>query len=225
MTKVVLVDDHLLLRSGMKAMLEAHDDLSVVGEAGDGAEAVDVVLACHPDVVLMDVRMPKLDGIEATRRLVAAGSRARVLVLTTFDEDDYVLDALRAGASGFLLKDAPPERLADAVRTVAAGDRLLAPAIVHRLIETHLSRASAGAGLLSRFDALTSRELEIVRHLARGLSNAAIGRAMHLSEATVKTHVTRILSKLGLTSRVQAVVLAYESGFVRPGELGAHAEL
>ena len=216
MIKVVLADDQALLRAGLRALLEADDDLRVVGEAGDGAEAVDVTLATHPDVVLMDIRMPRLDGIAATRRLLAAGSRARVLVLTTFDADEYVVEALRSGAAGFLLKDGPPDRLADAVRTVAAGESLLAPTITRRLIEQYVGTAPQER-LRGRLDELTERELEVLRELAAGKSNAEIGQALFLSEATVKTHLTRVLSKLDLKSRVQAVVFAYESGLVQPG--------
>jgi DNA-binding NarL/FixJ family response regulator len=222
--KVALVDDQVLLRSGIRAILDANPDFEVVGEADDGAAGVDLVLRTHPDVVLMDVRMPKLDGIVATRRLVAAGSRSRVLVLTTFDDDENVIEALRAGASGFMLKDADPRRLADAIQTVHAGDSLLAPSITQRLIATHLGRSERERELRARFDDLTERELDIVRCLARGLSNADIGQETFLSEATVKTHVTRLLGKLGLRSRVQAVVLAYESGFVRPGDGDAGAD-
>jgi DNA-binding NarL/FixJ family response regulator len=224
MIKIALIDDQALLRGGIRALLEAVEDFEVVGEAGDGAEGVEVVLRTHPDVVLMDIRMPRLDGLGATRRLVAAGSTARILVLTTFDEDEHVLEALRAGAAGFILKDAPPQRLADSIRTIAAGDTLLAPSITQRLIEAHVGRSDREETLRRRFEDLTDREREIVRHLTRGLSNADIGRTMFLSEATVKTHVTRALAKLGLRSRVQAVVLAYESGFVRPGDLPAGAE-
>jgi DNA-binding NarL/FixJ family response regulator len=218
MIKIVLVEDQALLRAGIRSILETRDGMRVVGEAGDGAEGVEVVLRTHPDVVLMDVRMPGVDGIEATRRLMAAGTGARIVMLTTFDHDEYVIQALEAGAAGFLLKDAAPDRLADAVRVVAAGDSLLAPAITRRLIETHVRQATARSELLGRFAALTEREREIARHLARGLSNADIGAELYLSEATVKTHVTRLLSKLGLRSRAQAIVLAYESGFVRPGD-------
>lgn len=216
MIKVVVVDDQALLRAGLRALLEAEDDIVVVGEAADGAAAVDVVLAAHPDVVLMDIRMPRLDGIEATRRLLAAGSRARILVLTTFDADEYVVEALRTGAAGFLLKDGPPERLAPAVRTVAAGEALLAPAITRRLIEEYVGTASQQA-LRGRLELLTEREHDVLVQLAAGKSNAEIGAAIFLSEATVKTHLTRVLAKLDLTSRVQAVVFAYESGLVQPG--------
>ncbi|MBS1678006.1 MAG: response regulator transcription factor [Actinobacteria bacterium] len=214
--KVVVADDQALLRAGLRALIEAEDDLRVVGEAGDGAAAVDVVLATHPDVVLMDIRMPQLDGITATRRLLAAGSRARVLMLTTFDADEYVVDAFRSGAAGFLLKDGPPDQLAAAVRTIAAGDALLAPALTSRLIEEYVGTAPQQQ-LHGRLHELTERELEVLEQLASGKSNAEIGEALFLSEATIKTHLTRVLSKLGLQSRVQAVVFAYESGLVRPG--------
>lgn len=217
-TRIVLVDDHVLVRSGMKALLDAEPDLEVTGEAGNGAEGVEIALERHPDVVLMDVRMPVLDGIEATKRIKAAGSRARILVVTSHDDDQLVLHALRAGATGFFLKDAAPDRLAEAVRTVAAGDTLLAPPIAKRLVESQLGETRRP--LLHRFEPLTAREQDIVRRLARGLSNAALADEVGLSEATVKTHVTRLLTKLGVKSRVQAVVLAYESGFVRPGHTG-----
>jgi DNA-binding NarL/FixJ family response regulator len=214
--KVVVADDQALLRAGLRALIEAEDDLRVVGEAGDGVEAVDVALATHPDVVLMDIRMPRMDGITATRRLLGSGSRARVLMLTTFDADEYVVDAFRAGAAGFLLKDGPPDQLAAAVRTIAAGDALLAPALTSRLIEEYVGTAPQEE-LHGRLHELTERELEVLGQLASGKSNAEIGGALFLSEATVKTHLTRVLSKLGLQSRVQAVVFAYESGLVRPG--------
>jgi DNA-binding NarL/FixJ family response regulator len=214
--KVLVADDQALLRAGLRALIEAEDDLRVVGEAGNGVEAVDVALATHPDVVLMDIRMPRMDGITATRRLLASGSRARVLMLTTFDADEYVVDAFRAGAAGFLLKDGPPDQLAAAVRTIAAGDALLAPALTSRLIEEYVGTAPQEE-LHGRLHELTERELEVLGQLASGKSNAEIGEALFLSEATVKTHLTRVLSKLGLQSRVQAVVFAYESGLVRPG--------
>ena len=216
-TRIVLVDDHVLVRSGMKALLDAEPDLEVTGEAGDGAQGVELALERHPDVILMDVRMPVLDGIEATKRIVAAGSRARILVVTSHDDDQLVLRALRAGATGFFLKDAAPDRLCEAVRAVAAGDTTLAPPIARRLIEQQLGEGGVRTELRPRFTTLTVREREIVRRLAGGLSNAALADELGLSEATVKTHVTRLLSKLGVRSRVQAVVLAYESGFVRPG--------
>jgi DNA-binding NarL/FixJ family response regulator len=217
MIRVLIADDHALLRNGLRGMLDAQPDMEVVGEAEDGAEAIDAALRLHPDVVIMDVRMPRVDGIEATRRLGEQGARANVLVLTTFDLDEYVFEALRAGAGGFMLKDAPPGQLAEAVRTVAAGESLLAPAVTKRLIERFVSRPPADTVRRDRFAELTERELEVLRLLTRGLSNAEIGSELHLSEATVKTHVTRLLSKLEVRDRVQAVVLAYESGLVEPG--------
>jgi DNA-binding NarL/FixJ family response regulator len=217
-TKVVVADDQALLRAGLRALIDAEDDLRVVGEAGDGAEAVDVALATHPDVVLMDIRMPRLDGISATRRLLAAGSSARVLMLTTFDADEYVVEAFRCGAAGFLLKDGPPDQLAAAVRTIAAGDALLAPALTRRLIQEYVGTAPQEQ-LHGRLHELTERELQVLQELASGKSNADIGRTLFLAEGTVKTHLTRVLAKLELTSRVQAVVFAYESGLVRPGHV------
>jgi DNA-binding NarL/FixJ family response regulator len=217
--RVLIADDHALLRNGLRAMLDAQPDMEVVGEAEDGAQAVDEAVRLHPDVVVMDIRMPKVDGIEATRRIGAQGESApRVLVLTTFDLDEYVFEALRAGAGGFMLKDAPPGQLAEAVRTVAGGESLLAPAVTRRLIERHVSRPPSATVREERFGDLTDRELEVLRLLTRGLSNAEIGERLYLSEATVKTHVTRVLGKLGVRDRVQAVVLAYESGLVQPGE-------
>ena len=219
MIKVLIADDHALLRDGLRGMLDAQSDMQVVGEAPDGIEAVDAAIALHPDVVVMDIRMPRLDGIEATRRIAAQGENApRVLVLTTFDLDEYVFEALRAGAGGFMLKDAPPGQLAEAVRTVAAGEALLAPALTRRLIERYVSRPPADAVRRERFAELSDRELEVLRLLTRGLSNMEIGQRLFLSEATVKTHVTRVLGKLGVRDRVQAVVLAYESGLVQPGD-------
>jgi DNA-binding NarL/FixJ family response regulator len=221
--RVLIADDHELMRGGLRAMLGAQEDLEVVGEAGDGAEAVEAALRLRPDVVIMDIRMPRVDGIEATRRLQAHGDAApKVLVLTTFDLDEYVWEALRAGAGGFMLKDAPPRQLAEAVRTVAAGESLLAPAITRRLVERFVRTPPRGAAAhRARFAELTERELEVLALLARGLSNAEIGEQLFVSEATVKTHVGRVLAKLGLRDRVQAVVLAYESGLVEPGETGA----
>jgi DNA-binding NarL/FixJ family response regulator len=216
--RIVIADDHELMRSGLRSMLDAESDMEVVGEAEDGAEAVDQAVRLHPDVAIIDIRMPRLDGIEATRRLMAQGDAApRVLVLTTFDLDEYVYEALRAGAGGFMLKDAPPGQLAEAVRTVAAGEALLAPAVTKRLVERFVQRPPSDVARTERFDELTERELEVLKLVTRGMSNAEIGEQLYLSEATVKTHLTRILSKLGVRDRVQAVVLAYESGLVEPG--------
>jgi DNA-binding NarL/FixJ family response regulator len=216
--KVLIADDEALLRGGLRAILDAEDDLTVVGEAADGAAAVDEALRLHPDVVLMDVRMPGLDGIDATARLAAAGSRARVLIVTTFDLDEYVFRALRAGAAGFLLKAAPPGRLAAAVRTVAAGDAIFDPTVTHRLVEHFLERPDLDAAARAPLDELTPREREVLKLLARGMTNAEMGQELFLSDLTVKSHVTRMLGKLGVRSRVQAVILAYETGLVRPGD-------
>jgi DNA-binding NarL/FixJ family response regulator len=215
--RVLIADDQALMRGGLRAMLEAHDDLEVVGEASDGGEAVEEALRLRPDVVLMDIRMPRVDGIEATRRLAAHGGGPKVLVLTTFDLDEYVWQALRAGAGGFLLKDAPPDHLAEGVRTVARGEALLAPAVTQRLVERFARVPPPGAAQRERFGELTERELEVLEHVARGMSNAEIAGSLFLSEATVKTHLGRVLAKLGLRDRVQLVVLAYESGLVQPG--------
>jgi DNA-binding NarL/FixJ family response regulator len=217
MTCILLADDQALVRAGFRMILETQPDLKVVGEASDGAETVTLARQLQPDIILMDIRMPGVDGIEATRRLAQAGVTARVLMLTTFDHDDHVYASFRAGASGFLLKNAPPEQLVSAVRTVAAGEALLAPAITRRLIEEFVARPRTGAGLPSPTGDLSQRELEVLRLIARGLSNAEIGARLFISEGTVKTHVTRILAKLGLRDRVQAVVLAYETGLVQPG--------
>ena len=217
MITVVIADDQELVREGLRMMLDAEADLTVVGEAADGNQALAAARTCDPDVLLMDVRMPELDGIEATRRLVAAGGRARVLVLTTFDLDEYVYQAMKAGASGFLLKDATREQLAAAVRTIAAGDSLLAPAITRRMIEDFCKRPPPTAGLPESVAHLSERELEVLRLLARGLSNAEIAADLYLSETTVKSHVARILAKLNLRDRVQTVVFAYETGVIRPG--------
>ncbi|GHG55312.1 DNA-binding response regulator [Sinomonas cellulolyticus] len=215
--RIVVVDDQALVRRGFSLILGEEPDIVVVGEAGDGKEALSVCREQDPDVVLMDVRMPILDGVEATRRLVA-GSRARVLMLTTFDLDAHVYQAIRAGASGFLLKDVRPDHLAHAVRAVAAGDTMLAPAITRRLVEEFVQRPAPGS-VPDAAAVLTEREREVLVLLARGRSNAEIARDLVLSETTVKTHVTRILTKLGVRDRVQAVVLAYECGLVRPGAL------
>jgi DNA-binding NarL/FixJ family response regulator len=219
--KVAIADDQDLVREGLRMMLEAEGDVEVVGEAANGVEALDLARAEDPDVLLMDVRMPELDGLEATARLVGSNARTRVLVLTTFDLDEYVYRAMKAGASGFLLKDANREQLAAAVRTVASGDALLAPAITRRLIEDFCRRPPPSAAPPAAAGDLSPREMEVLQLLARGLSNAEIASELFLSEATVKSHVARLLGKLGLRDRVQAVVLAYESGIVRPGEAGA----
>lgn len=218
MIRVALVDDQAMVRAGFRMILETEPDITVVGEAGDGREAVDLVSRAAPDVVLMDVRMPHMDGIEATRRIVGSGGAARVLMLTTFDLDDYVYSALRAGASGFLLKDAPAEQLVNAVRVVADGDALLAPSVTRLLIDEVSRRPTVDpAAVAPGLADLTDREREVMRLMARGLSNAEIADSLYLGEATVKTHVGRVLTKLGLRDRVQAVVVAYESGLVTPG--------
>jgi DNA-binding NarL/FixJ family response regulator len=214
--RVLLADDQELVRSGFRLILELADGIEIAGEAADGREAVRLAKELQPDVVLMDVRMPELDGIEATRRLRQAGIEARVLVLTTFDLDEYVYEAVRAGASGFLLKDAPREQLINAVQTVARGEALLAPAITQRLIERFVARPPANE-TAPALATLSARELEVLRLLARGLSNAEIATTLIVGEATVKTHVTRILRKLDVRDRLQAVVFAYESGLVQPG--------
>lgn len=213
MIRVVLADDQPLVRTGLRMILSAEPDLDVVGEASDGREAVELSTSLHPDVVLMDVRMPNLDGIEATRAITAADDPPRVLVLTTFDLDEIVYDALRAGASGFLLKDAPEERLTTAIRVVADGGSLFAPTVTRRLIAEFSKRRTDDAPDLA---GLTEREVEVLRLMARGLSNTEIGAELYVTENTVKTHVARILTKLGVRDRVQAVVAAYESGLVRP---------
>jgi DNA-binding NarL/FixJ family response regulator len=217
MTTVLVADDQAMIRVGLRKILEAEADLSVVGEAGDGEDAVAEARLLRPDVVLMDIRMPVLDGIEATRRIVAALPSTRVLVLTTFGLDTYVFDSLRAGASGFMLKDAPPEELVAAVRIVAAGDALLAPAVTRSVVEEFVRRPAAPPPTPPALDELTPREREVLDLLARGLSNPEICDRLVISEATAKTHVARILQKLGLRDRVQAVIYAYESGVVTPG--------
>ena len=215
MIRVLLADDQGLVRTGFRMILSAEDDLEVVGEAANGSEAVELITRLEPDVVLMDIRMPGLDGIEATRRAVAARPQVRVVVLTTFDLDEYVYAALRAGASAFLLKDAKESQLLAAIRVVADGGSLFAPSVTQRLI-TRFARSSTDASL--ELPALTAREREVLGLVARGLSNTEIAAELVISEHTTKTHVASLLQKLGLRSRVQAVVVAYESGLVRPGE-------
>jgi DNA-binding NarL/FixJ family response regulator len=218
--RVLLVDDQALIRAGFRMILEAEEDLTVVGECGDGTQAIDSVKRFSPDVVLMDIRMPEMDGIEATRRIVGGDGETavKVLMLTTFDLDEYVYDALRAGASGFLLKDVPADQLVSGIRLVAQGDALLAPSVTRRLIH-EFSRSSRARGERpAGLDDLTPREVEVFKLLARGMSNAEIAEHLIVSETTVKTHVARILMKLEVRDRVQAVVLAYESGVVAPGD-------
>ncbi len=216
MTRVVVADDQELVRTGLQLVLEARG-CEVVGTAGDGREAVEVVRRTRPEVVLMDIRMPVLDGIAATRELTAAGVPTKVLVLTTYDLDRYLYDALAAGAAGFLLKATPPDRLVEGIRTVQAGESLLAPALTRRLIEEYLRHPPPSDDGSSRVRALTEREREVLVLMARGLSNTEIAAGLVVSQATVKTHVNRVLAKLGVVSRVQAVVLAYETGLIRPG--------
>ena len=212
--RLLIADDQPLMRAGFRAVLEATGDMEVVGEAGDGEAAVELARRVHPDVVLMDIRMPRLDGIEATRRLTGH----RVLILTTFGLDDYIIDALRAGASGFILKDVPTEELVHAVRVIAAGEALLSPAVTRRLLDRVGRRLPASATTApAAFAELTEREREVFELLARGLSNAEIAELLVVGDATVKTHVSNVLTKLGLRDRVQAVVLAYESGLIAPG--------
>jgi DNA-binding NarL/FixJ family response regulator len=214
--RVLIADDQELVRTGFRMILASEPDLTVVGEAGDGLEAVELARGLEADVVLMDIRMPGLDGIEATRRLLAVRAATRVLILTTFDLNEYVYEALRAGASGFLLKDAPAVQLVTAIRVVAAGDALLAPSVTRRLIAEFAQRPPPSARPVA-MEELTERELEVLRLVARGLSNAEIAKELFVGDATVKTHVARILMKLDLRDRVQAVVAAYESGLVQPG--------
>ena len=216
--RVLLADDQQLLRTGFKMVLGTEPDLDIVGEAADGVEAVEMSRRLLPDVVLMDVRMPRQDGVAATRDIVAQKLPVRVLILTTFDLDDYVVGALRAGASGFLAKDVPAEELVSAIRTVAAGDAVVAPRILRRLLDRFAGLLpDPGAALPNQLSTLTEREREVLIQVAKGLSNAEIAQALTVSETTVKTHVGHMLTKLGLRDRVQAVVLAYETGLVRPG--------
>nr|WP_272923689.1 response regulator transcription factor [Streptomyces sp. SID8378] len=217
-----MVDDQPLLRTGFRMILEAEGDLAVVGEAGDGLQAIDQVRALQPDVVLMDIRMPRMDGVEATRQITGPGkdgpAKVLVLVLTTFDLDEYVVEALRAGASGFLLKDAPAAELVQAIRVVAAGEAMLAPSITRRLLDKYADHLPSGEEPVpDALHTLTDREVEVLKLVARGLSNAEIAAELFVSETTVKTHVGHVLTKLGLRDRVQAAVYAYESGLVRPG--------
>jgi DNA-binding NarL/FixJ family response regulator len=218
--RVLLADDQALVRSGFRMILENRSDIEVVGEAQNGLDAIDLARDVEPDVILMDVRMPELDGVEASRRIVASGSAARVLILTTFDLDEYVYEAIRAGASGFLLKDVQPVELVDAIRVVAAGNALFGPTATQRLIERFGELPKQPPSL----DALTEREREILRLLAGGLSNAELAERLFVSETTVKSHVSSILRKLGVRDRVQAVIAAYDAGLVRPGVSGASAE-
>jgi DNA-binding NarL/FixJ family response regulator len=220
MTSVLLVDDQRLVRTGFRLILDLEPDMTVVGEASDGAECLQLTAREDPDVVLMDIRMPVLDGIETTKRLVDAGSRAKILVLTTFDLDEYVYEAMRAGANGFLLKDAPREQLTAAIRAVAAGDALLAPSVTRRLIERFVGLRSPNTSLPDLAGLLTPREVEVLRLVARGRTNAEIARELFVEESTVKTHVARLLAKLGVRDRIQAVILAYETGFIQPAGFG-----
>ena len=215
--RVVTADDQVLVRTGFRAILNSEPGIEVVGEASDGREAVEISQKLRPDVVLMDIRMPRMDGLEATRRIVASpDSKPRVLILTTFDLDEYVYEALRSGASGFLLKDNPADQLVTAVRVVARGEALLAPSVTRRMI-SEFARRLPPTGRPSSLEALTERELETLKLVARGLSNSEIAGEMYVAETTIRTHVGHILRKLGLRDRVQAVVLAYESGLVQPG--------
>jgi DNA-binding NarL/FixJ family response regulator len=218
MIRVLLADDQALVRQGFRLILELEEDIEVVGEAADGAEALRLARELKPDVTVMDIRMPNLDGIETTRRLQQAGSQTRVLILTTFDLNEYVYEAMRAGASGFLLKDVPSDQLVAGICTVAAGDALLAPTLTRRLIEHFVHSPPPDAAAPRGLDQLTERELEVLTLLARGLSNNEIATALFLGEATIKTHIGRILQKLSLRDRVQAVVYAYESGLIRPSQ-------
>ncbi len=219
MITVLVADDQAMVRAGFVSLLGAQPDIRIVGQAADGVQAVRAARELRPDVVIMDVRMPELDGIEATRQLLAPDSshRPKIVVLTTFDVDDYVFSALRHGASGFLLKDSPPEDLVTAVRVVAAGDALLAPSVTRRLIEDVTARRPADRGLAARLRTLTAREVEVLQLIALALSNAEIAERLTVAEETVKSHVGRVFGKLGLRDRAQAVVFAYESGLVTPG--------
>jgi DNA-binding NarL/FixJ family response regulator len=217
MTTVLLADDQAIVRAGVRTLLEPASDIDVVGEAADGLEALKQVAALRPDVTLMDIRMPNLNGIDATRRIVSAGHDTKVVILTTYGLDEYVYNALLAGAAGFLLKTEAPERFIDAVRAAAAGDRLLGPATTRQLIERYLSAGAPTRKPPRELQSLTEREREVLRLVAAGLSNQELAVRLHIGEGTVKTHVARMLAKLGCRDRVQAVVYAYEHGFVRPG--------
>jgi len=221
--RVLIVDDQSLVRAGFRMILESEEDVEVVGEAADGLEALAAVAELEPDVILMDVRMPNVDGLEATRRLLEGKAEGpRVLILTTFDLDEYVYEALRVGASGFLLKDTPPEQLVEAIHVVSNGDALLSPVITRRVIEEFVRRPPESVRKPPpELEELTARELEMLRYVARGLSNAEIAKEAYVSETTVKTHIAHILMKLRLRDRVQAVVFAYENGVVAPGDGGA----
>jgi DNA-binding NarL/FixJ family response regulator len=214
--RVLVADDQSMIRAGFRMLLKDEEGIEVVAEAEDGAEAIEKAARFDPNVVLMDIRMPKLDGLEATRRILAADPAARILILTTFDLDEYIYEALRAGASGFVLKDDPPEQLIAAIRTVAAGDALLSPTVTKRVIKqfTEIPRHDAPTAV----DELTDRELDVFRLIAKGLSNGEIGRELYISDTTVKTHVTRVFQKLGVRDRVQAVVLAYRAGLFEGDE-------
>ena len=220
--RVLVADDQSMVRAGFRMLLGGEEDIEVVAEASNGLEAVDKAARFGPTVVLMDIRMPELDGLEATRRILAANPEARVLVLTTFDLDEYVYEALRSGASGFVLKDDPPEQLLSAIRVVAGGEALLSPSVTQRVIKQFTKVRQKAAP--KELEQLTERELEVFRLIARGLSNAEIGQELYISETTVKTHITHILQKLGLRDRVQAVVLAYESGVLDEGPTSPHAD-
>ena len=217
-TRILIADDQAMVRAGFAALLDAQEDLSVVGQARDGLEAIALVTELQPDVVLMDVRMPELDGLSAARHILDAGNTCRVVMLTTFDLDDYVLEAIRAGASGFLLKDAPPADLIEAVRIVARGDALLAPSITRRLIERFATLRAPAHTAPPALESLTPREREVLVQVARGHSNAEIAADLVIAEQTVKSHVSRVLGKLSLRDRAQAVVVAYESGLVVAGD-------
>jgi DNA-binding NarL/FixJ family response regulator len=215
--RVLIVDDQALVRAGFRMILEAQPDIEVVGDAENGLKAIEAARSLRPDVVLMDIRMPGLDGIEATRRLTAMGLGAHVVILTTYDLDEYVFDALAAGATGFLLKHVPPEELVHGVRIAAGGESLLAPSVTRRLIEQFARQRSAVQAPPKALDSLTDRERDVLKLLARGLSNPEIAHELHVGEATVKTHVAHVLDKLDLRDRVQAVILAYEVGLIKPG--------